>query len=110
MPNPLNNILTVQGIANHFGQRATTAVPTQALFLMNSPVVKEHAAALAARMQEEAADDSQRLQVLWLTLLNRPITGPEESESTSFLTAAGDGAWTELCHALLASNEFLMRM
>lgn len=25
MPNPLNNILTVQGIANHFGQRATTA-------------------------------------------------------------------------------------
>ena len=77
---------------------------------MNSPVVKEHAAALAARMQEEAADDSQRLQVLWLTLLNRPITGPEESESTSFLTAAGDGAWTELCHALLASNQFLMRM
>ncbi len=109
-PATLRNVFDFPQPSQFTGQRATTAVPTQALFLMNSPVVKEHAAALAARMQEEAADDSQRLQVLWLTLLNRPITGPEESESTSFLTAAGDGAWTELCHALLASNEFLMRM
>jgi hypothetical protein len=77
---------------------------------MNSPVVKEHAVALAARMEAEAADTSERLELLWLTLLNRPITLSEQQEATAFLAAVGDGAWTELCHALLASNEFLMRL
>ena len=92
------------------GQRAITAVPTQALFLMNSPEVKKHVAALAARMKKETADDAKRLEYLWLSLLNRPITAQEQREAAVFLKQAGEGAWSELCHALLASNEFLMRL
>ena len=109
-PAMLRNVFDFPQPSQLTGQRAITAVPTQALFLMNSPVVKEQAAVLATRIQEEAGDDTRRLEVLWLTLLNRPITPPEQMETAAFLTAESDNGWTELCRALLASNEFLMRM
>ena len=48
--------------------------------------------------------------MLWLRLLNRPITSLEQREATAFLDAVGENAWSELCHALFASNEFLMRL
>src|SRR5690606_32034366 len=38
------------------GVRETTNVPTQALYLMNSPFVQDRAAAFAARLQREAED------------------------------------------------------
>ena len=59
---------------------------------------------------EQGALKGKGLELLWLTLLNRPITAVERAEAVDFLKQAGDNAWTELCHALLASNEFLIRM
>lgn len=109
-PATLRNVFDFPQPSEFTGQRAVTAVPTQALFLMNSPVVKEHAAALASRLEKEAENEAARLELLWLTLLNRPITDEERQETAAFLADAGDEAWTELCHALLASNEFLMRL
>jgi len=109
-PAELRNVFDFAQPSQFTGRRVITAVPTQALFLMNSPVVKKHAATLATRMKEEADDDSKRLQRLWLTLLNRPITATEQREAAAFLKDASENAWTELCHALLASNEFLMRL
>ena len=112
-PAELRNVFDFAQPSEFTGQRAITAVPTQALFLMNSSVVKEHAAAVAARLQLESAgvaNSDQRLELLWLTLLNRPITELERRETMEFLTQAGANAWTELCQALLASNEFLMRL
>ena len=109
-PAELRNVFDFPQPSTFTGQRVVTAVPTQALFLMNSPVVKEHAAALAARLQSEQQDDAQRLKMLWLTLFSRPITGEESREATVFLTEGDEDAWSELCHALLASNEFLMRL
>ena len=47
-PAALRNVFDFAQPSEFSGRRATTAVPTQALFLMNSPVVKQHAAALAA--------------------------------------------------------------
>ena len=91
-------------------QRTESTVALQALFLMNSPVVKEHAVALATRMSKET-DESGRLELLWMTLLNRPITDIERREAVEFLRKAGkQHGWAELCHALLASNAFLIRM
>ena len=109
-PAELRNVFDFAQPSEFTGQRAITAVPTQALFLMNSPEVKKHVAALAARMKKETADDAKRLEYLWLSLLNRPITAQEQREAAAFLKQAGEGAWSELCHALLASNEFLMRL
>jgi hypothetical protein len=96
-----------------------TTVPTQALFLMNAAVLKQRARALARRTLAVAGDDA-RLAALWLAVLNRPITAAERADSLAFLAevrtmspgteaASRDlRAWAELCHALLASNEFLV--
>jgi hypothetical protein len=109
-PAALRNVFDFPQPSQFTGQRSITAVPTQALFLMNSNVVRQQASALATRMKEASTDDTERLELLWLTLLNRPITGPEQQEATAFLEEAGEDAWIELCHAMLASNEFLMRL
>lgn len=108
-PATLRNVFDFAQPSQFTGQRAITAVPTQALFLMNSPVVKKYAAALAERMDQEK-DARQRVELLWLTLLNRPVTEAEQRETAEFIAQAGENAWVELCHALLASNEFLMRL
>ena len=109
-PGELRNVFDFPQPSMFTGRRPVTAVPTQALFLMNSPVVKRHAAAVAERTQVGQADDRRRLESLWLTLFNRPITDSEQDAAAEFLTATGEHGWTELCHALLASNEFLMRL
>ncbi len=109
-PAALRNVFDFPQPSQFAGQRATTAVPTQALFLMNGTVVKERAAAVAERLTKSSEKESERLDQLWLTLLNRPLSPSERSEAEAFVLAAGDEAWIELCHALLASNEFLMRL
>jgi hypothetical protein len=109
-PGQLRNVFDFPQPSEFTGRRATTAVPTQALFLMNSPVVRTQAVSLATRLQKESESEQERLQKLWLTLLNRPITESEQQETLTFLHEAGEQAWVELCHALLASNEFLMRL
>ncbi len=109
-PAELRNVFDFPNPSEFTGHRVTTAVPTQALFLMNSPVLKKHAAALATRLHAEAEDETQRLELLWLRVLGRPIRATEEQEARAFLAAVGDGAWRELSHALFASNEFLMRL
>ena len=108
-PATLRNVFDFAQPSQLTGKRQVTAVPTQALFLMNSPVVKKHAAALATRLNKED-DEARRLELLWLTLLNRPITGMERLEAAEFVREIGANGWAELCHALLASNEFLMRL
>ncbi len=108
-PAALRNVFDFAQPSQFTGQRPITAVPTQALFLMNSPVVRQHAEALAQRIEQES-EISQRLEMLWLILLNRPITDPERSDATAFVADAGATPWIELCHAMLASNEFLVRL
>ena len=109
-PAELRNVFDFPNPSEFTGHRVTTAVPTQALFLMNSPVLKRHAAALATRLNAEAENETKRLELLWLRVLNRPITASEQQEALAFLAAVGDHAWRELSHALFASNEFLIRL
>jgi hypothetical protein len=109
-PATLRNVFDFPQPSQFTGRRATTAVPTQALFLMNSPVVKKYAKALAERIAADSSDASHKLKLLWLTLFNRPITSAEQREAIDFVSGQGDEVWSELCHALLASNEFLMRI
>ena len=92
------------------GRRDVTTVPTQALFLMNNPIVKRQAAAVAARIEQQVKQTGEdRVERLWLTVLNRSII-PDERRAVDEFLLEGDDAWVELCHALLASNEFLMRL
>jgi len=110
------------------GDRPETTVATQALYLMNAPFVKDQARATATRVLAEAADVHQRIQWLYRRILGRAATPDEVQQAERFVAAlqapptsdhpavASDPpaelptelpAWTELAHALLASNGFL---
>jgi Protein of unknown function (DUF1553)/Protein of unknown function (DUF1549)/Planctomycete cytochrome C len=93
------------------GKRAETAVPTQALFLLNSDTVRARANELAQQLSETEANTGARLETLWLRILSRPISSSEREDAVKFLESMpADKAWVELCHALLSSNEFLLRL
>jgi hypothetical protein len=104
------------------GQRSQTVVPTQALFVMNGDLFRKRSKALADSLIAESPETSIRLEQLWLRVVNRPISEAERSTATAFLAdldaLIGDAdsktreslAWQELCHSLLASNEFLFRL
>jgi hypothetical protein len=109
-PAALRNVFDFPQPSQFTGQRTVTTVPTQALFLMNSPVVKQHAKALAERMLGEPGTMRDRLSYLYLVLLNRPITSAETKEAEWFLGKGESSDWEELCRAMLAANEFLMRL
>lgn len=109
-PAALRNVFDFTQPAEFAGQRAITAVPTQALFLMNSPNMKQHADNLAHHIADTSMTERTRLAYLWMLTLNRPITDDEQHKAIQFLESSGAHGWVELCHALLASNEFLMRL
>ena len=125
------NTTSLDRIRTHFdfinpaqiaGQRSQTVVPTQALFVMNSELFRKRAKSLADRLVTEFPQADVRLEQLWLRVFNRPVTDTERSAVATFLreldhapTEASEkdresAAWQELCHSLLASNEFIFRL
>lgn len=105
------------------GQRNQTIVPTQTLFLLNNDLIRKRAHVLADKLIAEEPDEVARLESLWLRVLNRPLTSAEREEALAFLgslepliTTAkvrpvlNSIKWRELCHSLLASNEFVFRL
>ncbi len=103
------------------GQRATTTVPSQMLFLMNSPFVINAADVTASRLAKEAPDDQARIRQAYLKIYNRPPTAEEVTKAKDFLSvyaatissaantspAAKHDAWTALVQSLLGSADFL---
>jgi hypothetical protein len=99
------------------GQRNSTTVPTQALFLMNSPFMQEQARALASRLIEKSSSASERVQYLFLLAYGRPANNQELLNSMDYLFRFGElddkdnlskiEQWASLCQAVFGSNEFL---
>jgi len=101
------------------GERSVTTVPTQALALMNSSLVRQQAEKLFARIKpttdvplNSAVDRGYQIA------FGRSPTDVEQTRMTAFieqqLTAMGgdtpestDNALTEFCHVLLCLNEFV---
>ena len=97
------------------GERNTSTVPTQALFLLNDPLVREQARAAAKRLLSEGAmGDDDRIEMAFRRSLGRM---PTEAEREIAVGTIGNGeikddheaAWTELFHALFASVDFRYR-
>ena len=90
------------------GRRASTTVPTQALFLMNSPFVLDRSRALArSLLKRTELDERGRLDLLYRKVYSRRPTDAQEQRSLQFLGAGGEDAWTDLVQAQFSSNEFL---
>ena len=101
------------------GSRSITNVPTQALFMLNDPLVIEQTDLLAGRVLAEAgADDARRVELSYLWTLSRlPETSEREralklvNEMRSGLDAKNPDdrertAWAALGQALVGSAEF----
>jgi hypothetical protein len=122
-PAEVRNVFDFTQPGEFAGRRAITTVPTQALFLMNGPLLKNRAREVAGRVLREATSEGDRLPHLWRLVFGREVTDDEQAGARQFLeqlrpelVAGADLApaelelrgWSELCHALLASNEFLL--
>ena len=93
-------------------ERDVTNVPSQALFMLNSPFIYNQSAALAQFLQAEP-DSSRRITTAYLRTLARLPTPAEQQRAGQFiakLTATPGSkaatAWTTFTQALLASAEF----
>jgi len=97
---------------SHSPKRISTTTPLQGLYALNGPMLLDNSAALAERLAGELpADDAKRIRRAYTLLFNRDPTPREIEIAVSFLgESTGDlrlAAWTQYCHVLLASNEFL---
>ena len=107
----LNELFEVFDFANPsftVGARTTSTLPTQALFLMNSPFVERQAALTAGRLLREHPDRAALLRSLHLAAVARPPTEAEE-EVLAEIWAAGpspDEAMARIVGAVFASVDF----
>jgi hypothetical protein len=91
------------------GQRATSTVAPQALYLLNSPFVIEQSKAAAARvLAEPVSDDAARVVRAYRLALGRPPTAGEAKLAERFLASAPDPreGWAAVFQALFASADF----
>ncbi len=104
------------------GDRATTIVASQALFMMNSSLVRQSAERLADMLLcDTFSSDHERMRYACRRLFGRPAE-PEDlaaweeflSQYQSAPSLAGESpesrrrwGWLGLCRALLSSNEFI---
>jgi hypothetical protein len=72
------------------GDRETTNVPVQALYLMNSPFVQAQSRTLASRLIREAETDQERIRRGYLLCLNRlPDEAEQRAVAEFFRTPTG---------------------
>jgi mono/diheme cytochrome c family protein/cytochrome c553 len=99
------------------GRRGTSAVPAQALTLMNDPFVVQQAGRWAERaLAEPGKTAEQRIDALYRAAFARPPSTDEVHGALQFLVgqseryggAADDPrAWADLCHVLINVKEFI---
>jgi mono/diheme cytochrome c family protein len=98
------------------GRRGTTAIPAQALTLMNDPFVVGQARQWAEQTLAESGSAERRIESLYQTAFARPPTADELSSAVDFLQEQslrhGGGSddvrvWTDLCHVLMNVKEFI---
>ena len=101
------------------GNRTTSTIAPQALFMLNSALLKDAADGFAAGVKAAELDTDRRIETMYLrAFARRPTTGEVEDARrflreletrihASFEESKERDAWSALCHVLLASNEFL---
>jgi hypothetical protein len=97
------------------GKRETTNVPTQALYLMNSPFVHDRAEAMAKRLRRETKNDQAFIEKAFRYCYGRAPTRDELTRVKQFLQPADHdekntgerfGKLVSCCQALLSTAEF----
>jgi hypothetical protein len=102
------------------GDRPSTTVAPQALFMMNSSLVLEQSRAMATDLLKRADDDAARIDEAFVRCFSRPPSKSERQRSIQFVAQVESAfssdvkaeerrlhAWQSLCKSLMASNEFI---
>lgn len=92
------------------GERATTTVPAQSLYLLNNPFVIRQAEGMADKILSHSGTDEERIKMAYLLCYSREPSGPELKKAGEFLKSylrrsARRTTWGMFCQALLASVE-----
>jgi len=112
------------------GNRTTSTLPTQSLYLMNHPFVLEQSEQIAQLLLELEMDDAARVERAYERILGRPPTAAERDLALEYLASPGAASepdrtsaesppraseqaiqervarWTGFCQALLGSLDF----
>lgn len=102
------------------GRRESTVLPTQTLFLMNSPLLIRESTRLAERLLKSQLSDNQRIEAAFIRVLSRRPTGAETGAAMNLVSSVEDDlqriesqpmqrqrrAWATFCQSLLMTNEF----
>jgi hypothetical protein len=96
------------------GERATTTIPAQALYLLNNPFVIRQAEGFAEKLLARDGDDDARLTRAYQMCYSRPPSEKELQAARKFLTDYGRrqtrrATWTALCQGLFAGADFSHR-
>src|SRR5262249_23179645 len=103
------------------GKRASTVIAPQALYLMNSPLVKDQALRFAESLLHETGDDAQRVRLAYLRAYGRLATGQEVTQAIDYVGRYDSAlastekdvakrrakAWQSFCQVLFAGSEFV---
>jgi mono/diheme cytochrome c family protein len=112
---PLFEVFDFADINQPIGQRTTSTVATQALFLMNSPKVIEQARAAADFVLKAESDTSKRIHTAFQRSLQRPPNTKELAQVREFLDSSTSGnatdeetrdLWARFIQTLWATPEF----
>lgn len=99
-------------------KRPETTVPQQTLFALNSEFIQDRAAKIASATKKDATQSkTDRISELFQRILGRRPNADEEQLALKFIDESSqesiegqapdsEKGWTQLAHALLASNEF----
>jgi hypothetical protein len=132
---PLFELFDMPDTNETCGRRNRTTTPPQALFILNSELILNHARAMAGRVYREAGPDQYAIVTRSYRLaFGRDPSGEDMNRATQFLReqstlirdrttsttqlalpdpmpeqldVATGAALTDLCHALLNANEFI---
>ena len=96
------------------GNRHTTTLPTQAMFLMNSTWVSTISSAMSRRIISAEMEQAGQIQLAYELTYSRSATPEEMEEARNFINQyiqEGEGgkedAWSAFCQLLFLSNEFI---
>jgi hypothetical protein len=111
--NQVDEVLNTFDFANPnfaVGKRTESSIPTQSLFLLNSPFVRDHAERATARLlalTAEAPDDDARIGTAYRMVLGRDPTETEARLSRDFIRGGnGPGDWAALMRTLFGCVDF----
>jgi len=88
------------------GRRSETTLPTQALYMMNSPFVNAEAKRAGERIAGFDAPNAGRVRLAYRLALGREPTEDEADMALEFVGQVESGAWAALMHSLFASVDF----